>query len=84
MGGADIADQLRGLYRFDHWLRTYKWWHSIYWWGVHVLMVNSYRRYCCYHEMNGLIPMSHYDYQKEIAHVWMQRDYHAQKNGPFG
>ena len=27
MGGADIVDQLQGLYRFDHWLQTYKWWH---------------------------------------------------------
>ena len=24
MGGADIADQVRGSYRFDHWLRRYK------------------------------------------------------------
>ena len=30
MGGADIADQIRGSYRFDHWLRRYKWWHSIF------------------------------------------------------
>ena len=31
MGGADIADQIRGSYRFDHWLRTYKWWRAIFW-----------------------------------------------------
>ena len=24
MGGADIADQLRGAYRFDKWMRNYK------------------------------------------------------------
>ena len=30
MGGADIADQLQGSYRFDKWMRNYKWWHVIY------------------------------------------------------
>ena len=30
MGGADIADQIRGSYRFDHWMRRYKWWHSLF------------------------------------------------------
>ena len=42
MGGVDIADQIRGSYRFDHWLRNYKWWHAIFWWGFQVLMVNAY------------------------------------------
>ena len=46
MGGADIADQIRGSYRFNHWLHNFKWWHSIFWWGVQVLMVNSYKCYC--------------------------------------
>ena len=41
MGGADIADQIRGSYRFDHWLRNYKWWHAIFWWVFQVLMVNA-------------------------------------------
>ena len=31
MNGADIADQLRGSYRFDKWLRNYKWWRSLFW-----------------------------------------------------
>ena len=31
MDGVDIADQIHGSYRFDHWLRNYKWWHSIFW-----------------------------------------------------
>ena len=31
MGGTDIADQICRLYHFDHWIRRYKWWHSIFW-----------------------------------------------------
>ena len=77
MGGADIADQLRGSYRFDHWLRNYKWWHSIFWWGFQVLMVNAYKCYCRYHESIQEEPMSHYTFQKMIAHTWMQHDYYA-------
>ena len=41
MGGVDIADQLRVFYRFDHWMRQSKWWHSIFWWGFGVLLVNA-------------------------------------------
>ena len=29
MGNVDIADQLRGFYRVDIWLRNRKWWWSI-------------------------------------------------------
>ena len=43
MGGADLSGQIRGSYRFDHCLCNSKWWHSIFWWGVQVLMVNSYK-----------------------------------------
>ena len=43
MGGADIADHIRGSYRFYHWLRNYKWWHAIFWWGFQVLMINVYK-----------------------------------------
>ena len=43
MGGSDIADQICGYYRFDNWLRNQKWWHSIFWWVLQVLMVNTYK-----------------------------------------
>ena len=60
MGGADIADHMRGCYRFDHWLRNYKWWHSILWWIFQVLMVNAYRCYCRYLVDINEGHMSHY------------------------
>ena len=75
MGGTDVADQIRGSYRFDHWLRRYKWWHSIFWWGVQVLMVNSYKCYQRYHEMERLKPMTHYEYQTKIACAWLDHTY---------
>ena len=75
MGGVDIADQLRGYYRFDKWQRTFKWWHSVFWWSFQVLMVNSYK---CYqsHIIDDLHsnPMSHYEFQKMIAEAWIDPD----------
>ena len=42
MGDVDISDQLQNSYRIDTWLRNYKWWHSLFWWGVQILLTNSY------------------------------------------
>ena len=77
MGGANIADQMRGSYLFDHWLRNFKWWHLIFCWGVQVLMVNSHRCYCKYHNSINETPMNHYKYQKMIVHVWMDKQYYS-------
>ena len=76
MGGADIADQIRRSYCFDHWLRNYKWWHSIFWWGFQVLMVNVFKYYFRYLEDFNEEPMSHYMFQKMIARTWMDKDYY--------
>ena len=81
MGGVDIADQIRGSYRFDHWLRRYKWWHSVFWWGVQVLMVNSYQCYCKFYEQYGVKPMTHYKYQSMIACAWMDKSYYENRGG---
>ena len=42
MGDVDVADQLRNNYRFYHWLRKRKWWWSIMFWDIGVILVNSY------------------------------------------
>ena len=44
-----------------------------------MLMVNAYKCYCRYHEEIQEVPMSHYKFQKMIAHTWMQDDYYAIK-----
>ena len=77
MGGANITDQISGSYRFDHWLRNFKWWHSIFWWGVQVLMVNSHKCYCKYHNSINETPMNNYKYKKMIVHVWMDKQYYS-------
>ena len=40
MGNVDIADQLRGSYRFDHWMLKRKWWWSMLFWAFQVLLTN--------------------------------------------
>jgi hypothetical protein len=40
MGDVDVSDQLRNQYRFDHWLRMHKWWWSILFWWLGVMLVN--------------------------------------------
>ena len=67
MGDVDIADQVRGSYRIDKWMRKYKWWHAIFWWGFQVMMTNSYICYKTFMIQQNLKPMSHYDFQKSIA-----------------
>ena len=76
MGGADITDQIHGSYRFDNWLRNYKWWHSIFWSGFQVLMVNVHKYYHRYLEDINEEPMSHYMFQEMIVHTWMEKDYY--------
>ena len=45
MGNVDIAYQLRGSYRFDHWLRNRKWWWPILFWAIGVVLTNAYAMY---------------------------------------
>ena len=67
MGSVDIADQLRNYYHFDHWIRKRKWWWSVFFWGVGVLLVNCYISYKTFIESKKLKPVSHYEFCKAIA-----------------
>ena len=42
MGDVEIADQLRNNDRFDHWIRKRKWWLSIMFWDIGVILFNAY------------------------------------------
>lgn len=46
MGDVDLADQLRGNYRPDRWIRNRKWWWAMMFWGWGVLLTNAYITYC--------------------------------------
>ena len=67
MGGVDIADQLRNYYRFDHWMRKRKWWWSVFFWAIGVLLVNCYVSYKKFMESKKMKAISHYEFRKAIA-----------------
>ena len=71
MNNVDVADQLRGSYRFDHWMRKQKWWWSIFFWCFQMLMTNAYVTYKKYHKIHGMKPMTHYEFRKAIALAWI-------------
>jgi hypothetical protein len=45
MNSTDIADQLRGSYRPDRWMRQRKWWWAFFIWVIGVAGVNAYKIY---------------------------------------
>ena len=53
MNNVDIADQLRGTYWFDRWMRKTKWWWSMFFWGFQMLLTNLYVTYKIY--ANGCV-----------------------------
>ena len=46
MEDVDIADQLRtrGVYQMDIWVRNRKWWWSMLFWSLGVLLTNAYNK----------------------------------------
>jgi hypothetical protein len=45
MNSTNIADQLRGNYRPDQWMRQRKWWWAFFIWGIGAARVNAYKIY---------------------------------------
>ena len=45
MGDVYVADQLRGVYRLYCWVRNRKWWWSMLFWSMGVLLTNDYKLY---------------------------------------
>ena len=77
MGGVDIADQLRGTYRLDRWVRNRKWWWSIMYWSFGVMLTNAYVVYLDVNEQKGIKKsklLSHHNFLKEIALAWIRKD----------
>ena len=60
----DIANKLRGSYRPGRWMRKHKWWWSMLFWSHGTILVNDYVAYKRHMEMEGEVPMSHYDFRK--------------------
>ena len=82
MGNVDHADQLRGSYRVDHWLRNRKWWWSLVFWILGVFLTNAYVLYIKICDEYG-IPKerrhTHLEFRKEIALAWINPELHAEE-----
>jgi hypothetical protein len=75
MNSSDITDQLRGVYRPDHWLRNRKWWWSYFIWALRVAGVSAYKMYnVLYEEQRKLknpdLPpkWTHMGFLEELVH----------------
>ena len=71
MNNVDIADQLRGVYRWDHWMRKRKWWWSIMFWAMQVMTTNAYVTYKKYMGLLKLKHLSHYEFLKAVCVKWI-------------
>eukprot|EP00959_Pyramimonas_sp_CCMP1952_P299124 6257018-Pyramimonas_sp.AAC.1 len=67
MNHVDRADQLRGQYRPDHWMRQRKWWWSIFVWLQGISMTNAYIVYKRVMEGAGAKPLSHREFVESVV-----------------
>ena len=73
MNNVDIADQIRGSYCFDWWMRKQKWWWSMLFWTFQMGLTNAYILYKKYMKMHDSKVMSHYEFQKKVALAWINQ-----------
>ena len=73
MGDFDVVDQLRGVYRLDCWVRNRKWWWSMLFWYMGVLLKKYYKFYLHMCKEEGMKPRynEQYQFQKTIAEYWI-------------
>jgi hypothetical protein len=71
MNNVDISDQLRNVYRWDHWMRKRKWWWSLMFWALQLLTTNAFITYSKYLKMLNMVPLSHYDFLEQVATIWI-------------
>jgi len=60
-----------------HWLCFYKWWWSVYIWGLGVLVVNACLVYRDVMEQEGVPTkdwLTHYQFQLQVALAWIDLD----------
>jgi hypothetical protein len=80
MNNVDVADHLRGAYRFGTFVRITKWWWSMFFWGCQMLLTNSYVVYKKNMLLHDMKPVSHYDFQISVAKAWVRPDLYLPKN----
>ena len=71
MNSVDRADQLRGVYRWDTFMRKRKWWWSILFWVMQMLQTNAFVAYCKYMKLHDQTPITHLEFCKQIALAWL-------------
>ena len=74
MGDLDVADQLRNNNWFDHWLEKRKWWWSIMFLGIGVILVNAYIVYIRFNLEAGVSKsylLLYHDLSKKNSVAWV-------------
>ena len=77
MGHVDVADQLRGNYCIDIWIRNHKWWWGILFWSIGTLLTNAYVVYLKVNLLKGVDKkqlLSHFEFREVIALYWINPD----------
>ena len=73
MGSVDLAYQLRGTYRIYKGVWNRKWWWSILFWLIGVIITNAYVIYLHVNLENGIKKylLLHHDFRKAVALAWI-------------
>jgi hypothetical protein len=71
MNNVDISDQLRGVYRWDHWMRKRKWWWAIMFWALQVMTTNAFVAYKKYMTLLKMKHLSHYKFLEAVCIKWI-------------